>query len=943
MNTKLYTQVYTFIFIFFPFFALAQQHATVEGTIADSLGRPLSEAIINLTNLSDTSFSRKTISDSLGYYKLGELSNGDYKINFAYTGFAGTSRLFTITDSTQNFSIDTIKLYSDYSEMDEVVVYSTRPIVIKGDTTEYNISQIGVKPNATAEDALKKLSGVEVDKSGAIKVQGETVKRVYVDGKRFFGDDPKMATQNLPADVIEKVQVFDAKSDQAEFTGFDDGNESKTINIVTKQNTRNGGNFGKLTVAGGTDGTNNTGTNKLYAIGGNYNKFKGDEQLSVLGQFNNNNQQMFTLPRDMGGGRGSFNPGNNSGQTKTIAGGINYRNKFGKSEIYGNYFYNNTDLNILQNRLRQNLLQNDTIQNNNSNSVSDRKRENHNFNFNIETKFDSLNSLIIRPSLSFQKANNLSASTSDIYRSIALDTTAISHAVTNNSSSNNGISAGIEATYRHRFKKAGRTISLNTNINGSKNDGEGTNFNDVLTYKTNRHRITNQQYTSTSGSKSFSTTLSYTEPLGKKSGLELNLNYSSDNNTSERLTYNFDSTTMSYSDLDSTLTNKYENNYSSQRATLNYRYNDQKLNFSIGSGVQYGNQESYNISKDILIDRDYVNMYPTMYFRYKFSNTKNLRINYRGRTQQPTISQLQPVLDNSNQLNIIDGNPDLKQSFNHNINLRYSLFDRSNNTNMFIMANASFTNNAIVNSITNLSNGGQYTIPINMNGVYNVNAFFNYGFPVKKPKSNLNLTTDVSNSRTVSLIDNIENTTYTTSIGQGIRWNTNLKEMFDINFATRPTFNFAKYTVNKNRDGNYYSQSISFDGTWYTKNGWITAADFDYTFYTGLSEGYNVSIPLLNASVSKQIFKNKAGEIKFSVYDVLNQNKSIVNTRTDNYIQQTRNNVLQRYFMLSFIYNLKNFKGNQQQEQRDRWRDGGGPAPNGMRGPGGGGPPPNRN
>lgn len=911
------------ILLLFPIFVFAQINSDVSGIVTDSSGSPLINADVSLNSVNDSSVQRRTVADTAGHYFFQQVPSGDYRISFSYLGLVPTNRLLTITDSTVNFSIDTIKLFAEYSELDEVIVYSTPPISIKGDTTEYNISQIGIKPNATAEDALKKLAGVEVDESGAIKVQGEQVRRVYVDGKRFFGDDPKMATQNLPADVIEKVQVFDARSDQAEFTGFNDGNEAKTINIVTRTNARNGS-FGK--------GTASVGTDKLYAIGGNYNRFKGDEQISLLGQFNNNNQQMFTMPREMGGGR--FNAGNNTGQTHTLAAGANYRNKFNKTELYGNYFYSNTDLNILQDRLRQNLLNNDTTQNNQSNSLNNRKRQNHNFNFNLETEFDSLRSLIVRPNFSYQSANNTSNSSSNIYRVINSDSTAISNSNTNNRSTNDGINGGVDLTYRQRLRKQGRTFSVNANVNASDNNGEGYNYNDVLTFRNNQHRVTNQFYTSTSNNKSLNTTLSYTEPIAKNQQLELNLNYSYNNSNSDRLTYNFDSTTMEYSNLDSVLTNKFENTFTSQRATLSYRLRTEKINFSAGTGVQFGNMDSYNETKDLHIDRNYTNLFPTMYFNYRFSNTKNLRFNYRGRTQQPSISQLQPVMDNSNQLNIYDGNPDLDQAFNHNFSLRYSLFDRAKSTNMFVMASAVFTQNAIVNSIINLDNGGQYTKPINMSGPYSISGFFNYGFPIKRPKSNLNLTTEISNNRTVSMIDSLTNNTYTTSIGQRIRWNTNLKEMFDINFSTRPMFNFAKYTVNQNQDGNYYSQSIAFDGTWYTKSGWITAVNFDYTFYKGLSEGFNVSIPLLNASVSKQIFKNKAGEIRLSVYDLLNENKSIVNVRTDNYIQQTRSNVLQRYFMLSFVYNLKNFSGAQPEERGRQWGGERGP---GMRGGGGGG------
>ncbi len=917
-------KVFIVILFLLPVYVFAQHTSNVAGIVADSAGIPLEHASISILQLKDSTVAHRALSDTTGFYAFTSVMPGNYRIQFSYEGYQNTTRLFSLTDSTENFIIDTIKMYTTASELNEVVVLSTaKPITIRGDTTEFNVSQIGVKPNATAEDVLKKLAGIEVEKDGSIKAQGERVRRVYVDGKRFFGDDPKMATQNLPSDVIEKVQIIDASSDQAEFSGFDDGNRVRTINIVTKQQVKNGGYFGKGTAA--------IGTRDLHAVGGNIYRFRGDEQISVLGQWNNNNQQMFSLPSDMGGGRRGFQGNNNTGQTRAIAGGMNYRNTFGKTQLYGNYFYNNTDLDIQQDRLRQNLLQGDTVQNNFSDSYSNRKRENHNFNFNIETQFDSLNSLIVRPRFSYQQAENTSISSSEIWRAVLADSTGISRSNRTNTSNNDGIDGGLELTYRHQFAKSGRTLSLNTHVSAGRNEGYGESLNNVFTYSNNRNRTTNQHYTSGSENNAINATLSYTEAIAKNHQLELNFNYSYSTNNSERITYNFDSTTMDYTVVDSTLTNKYENTYASQRATLNYRYFRGKINLTAGSGVQFGQRESNNISKDLHLKQDYINLFPTANLSYRISTTKNLRVSYSGRTSQPSISQLQPVLDNSDQLYIIDGNPDLRQSFNNDFNIRYASFDREKSINMFILLSGSVTSNAIVNSVTQLSNGGQYVQPVNMNGVYTLNGFFNYGFPVKKPKSNVNLSTELSNGRTVSLVDGRKNFTSTTTIGQRLRWNTNLKETFDINFATKPMYNFAKYTVNKNLDGNYYSQSISLDATWYTKSGWITAVDFDYTFFRGLSEGFNTSIPLLQASVAKQLFKNKAGELRLTVFDVLNQNKSIINTRTDNYIQQTRSNVLQRYAMLSFTYNVRNFAGRSSgSEQRQRGEFG-------NRGPRGGG------
>lgn len=911
------------ILFFVPLLLEAQHSANIKGVVADSTGVVLAQASIILKRDGENKSFSKAISGTDGSFNFQSIPKGNYNITYSYEGYNSTSRKFTITDSTTTFHLPLIKLYQSYSELDEVVVISSPPIVIKGDTTEFNVAHIGVKPNANAGDILKKISGIEVDKDGTIKSNGEQVKRVYVDGKRFFGDDTKLTTENLPSDVIDKIQIYDAKSDHSDFTGFDDGNTTKSINIITKKSFKNQGSFGKITAGAGID--------KLYATGGNYFRFRNEEQISVVGQINNTNQQMFTLPSGMRGGNNT----NPTGQTRTIASGVNYRNAWKKTELYGDYFYNNMNKEVSQYSLKRTLLPNDSIQNTTINNNALTKNINHRFNVNIEHKFDSSNTLIIRPSFNYQNTQNESLSNTTIGRYFGNDTSTISKSQRNNSSRTANMTGSIDLTYRHKFKKIGRTITVSSSVNGGSNNTDGNNYNSVKNLITNKYTITNQFSSTLSNNFSTSNTITYTEPIAKNQQLQLTLGYNYSKSNANRETFNFDSTTMRYSNPDSILINRYINTYAAQIATIGYllRSDDNKLYFNVSAGVQFGQQARMNETKHLSTSPQYINLYPTASLFYKFSNSKNLRIRYSGRTVQPSISQLQPVLNNANQLNIIDGNPDLKQSFVNSINLRYSAVERASNRNMFAMLNASQTNNAIVNAITQLNNGGQYTHPINMNGTYSLNGFFVYGFPIKTPKSNFNISTDITHAKTVSMINQQVNYTYNTSIGGSLRWNTNLQETFDINIATKPNYTWATYSLNKSQNGNYFSQSVSLDGTWFTKSGWITSINFDYTFYKGLNQNLNISIPLLGASISKQIFKDKSGEIKLSAFDLLNQNKSITNTHTDNYINTTQTNVLQRYFMLSFIYNLKNFSGEQPRtNERRRYDNSRGSTGRGFRG-----------
>ena len=357
------------------------------------------------------------------------------------------------------------------------------------------------------------------------------------------------------------------------------------------------------------------------------------------------------------------------------------------------------------------------------------------------------------------------------------------------------------------------------------------------------------------------------------------------------------------------LTNSFRNTYKSDSGTLSYRLTKTKFNLTIGNGIQWGNLNSINRTTGNIIFQDYINFYPTANFNYSFSKTENLRFNYSGRTSQPSVSQLQPVVDNSDQLNVKVGNPNLTQKFTHNVRLFYNSFNILSQKVIFATINASFVTNDIQNATTIASNGAQLTKPVNLSGTYNIIGYFNYGFPLRKPKSNLNFGVNYNRSQSQSLINDTSNYSRNTSLGANIIWTTNLKEKWDINFSSNTLYNVARYTLQPSLNADYFSQYLSAEVTYYTKSGWIISSDFDYTYNGGRSDGYNVSIPLLNASIAHQLFKNKAGEIKLYFFDLLNQNQSITRTVSSLSIDDTQNKVLSHYFMLSFTYNLRKFKG----------------------------------
>ncbi len=919
--------------VFLVSFASAQSVATVKGILIDSLNKQsLKDASIVVLAASDSSLEVFTLAKADGSFIINNAPFGEMLVQVKFQGYEPFSK--KITFSAKNSSVDLGKIYLQTAANDLGNVTVTQsPVQMKKDTVEFTASAFKTKPNAVAEDLLKKIPGIQVDKDGGIKAQGETVQRVLVDGKRFFGDDPKMATRNLPPDIIDKIQVFDAASDQSAFTGFDDGNRVKTINITTRKDKRKGY-FGRAALGAGANSDD-----ALYDNNINISKFNGDQQITFTGQANNVNKQNFSV-QDMlgslggggfggagggggrggggatmggGGGGGLLGTGGGGGIVKTLSAGLNYKDNWGtKTQFSGSYFFNDQTTNRDQNSLTENLVTGSTDSSIFSKQVqsSVTNNKNHRINFNIETNFDTSNSLIIRPNISFQNTHSETFQTTSSTRG---KIASLNSSRVNSVRDNQGINGSLEATFRHRFAKKGRTYSIGLNSSYNTNDGSGSNLsvNEFNLPFRNYIDTLDQIYTTNRDGKNNSATLSYTEPIGKNKQLEFNYNISSNVNNSGRATQGYNKVTNEYDIAVPNLSNIFENTFNANRLTLNYRVQNAKYNFSVGSGLQVGDLVSKNISTNVNLKQHFVNLFPSANFRYDFTKSKNLRLFYNGRTSQPSAEQLQPVIDNSNPLLIRTGNPNLKQQFSHSFRFLFNSFDIFTQKIIFATLSGSFIENDIQNS-TSISGGGVQTIkPVNLSGTYNVNGFFNYGFPIKKPKSNLNLMANVSRSQTQTLVNSISNFTRNTNLGGTVSWTTNIKEGFDMNFSSNSNLTMARYTLQPQQNGDFFSQTISTEATIYSKSGWVLSTDFDYIYNAGRSEGFNTSIPLWNASLSKQMLKNKAGELKFYVFDLLNQNISISRNVTSNFIQDLQTRVLKRYFMISFTYNLRKFGATQ--------------------------------
>ncbi|MCF0052324.1 outer membrane beta-barrel protein [Dyadobacter sp. LJ53] len=876
-----------------------------------------------------------------------------YLVKVSYLSYKDASRTVTLQDDNQD--VGTFQLSEAVANLKEIkVVGQVTAMEQKGDTTQFNAAAFKTNPDATSEDLIQKMPGITVT-NGTVTAHGETVNRVLVDGKPFFGEDAALTLKSLPAEIVDKIEVFDKLSDQAQFTGFDDGNGQKTINIVTKAD-RKMGQFGKVFAGYGLD--------NRYQAGGNVSFFKGNQRISVIGLSNNINMQNFSS-QDLigvsggggGGGRGgsggggsagNFLVGNQSGITGTNSFGLNYANKFGKKvDVTGSYFFNrtgNTNAQILEQEYflqggTGNQFYNETSRTNNTNA-------NHRLNFRIEYNINKNNSLIVTPRLSFQ--DNSSASVKAGLSSL-INGTKINSLDNNQRNATNAYNFNNDVLFRHSFEKKGRTLSVNLNTQLNDRNGIGnlysrTMFYDSLGLAARGDTLDQESFTYSNG-VTLGGNLIYTEPIGKNSQLQFNYGLTVSNSDSKKETYNMSFDENTYSDLDSLLSNTFDNRYVTNRAGIGYRY--RKNSWSANFGLDFQNTGLYSqqlAPVNAKVDQSFTNLLPNFMLSYRSKTGTQFRTFFRSSTNQPSISQLQNVIDNSNPLALTAGNPDLKQEYRNMFNVRYSLAGAERPYSLNAMVFVTQTNNAIVNSTLIaqeptevadgivLERGAKFTKPVNVDGSWNARTFLAYGKPIAPLKLNVNLTTGFNYVRSPGLINNISNYSNTYAVSQGLVVSSNVSEKLDFTVSYSGNYNIVRNTIQPNLNNNYYTQGITGRVNWIFGKGFVVQSDISNQSYRGLGQGFNQNFTLWNASVGKKFLKNNAGELKLTVFDILKQNNSITRNVTETYVQDVTNRVLTQYAMLTFTYTLRNF-GKAPAPENNRRRDfEGGDMPGGGRG-----------
>ena len=933
------------------FVTLQAQTLSIKGILQDKTEKiPVSGATLKLTIQQDSLNAFNLVSDRTGAFEFKNLLPNTYLLVTTSIGHEPDSQVVILTDSSKDLGI--IGLSKRAKLLESVTVKVTVPPVMqKGDTTQFSASQYKVNPDATTEDLIKKMPGIVVEKDGTVTAQGEQVRKVTIDGKDFFGDDASAALRNLPSDIVDKIQLFDRLSDQAQFTGIDDGNSVKALNIITKSGLKNG-QFGRVYAGFGTD--------SRYAAGGNVSTFSGDRRISVVGNFNNINQQNFGSQDLLGvtssggagrgggggnfggrggnrggggagrggagrGGGGNFDGGENflvgqqSGISKTNAIGINYSDKWGKSmEVSGSYFFNNSN-NTNENisRAETKLTDGRTLFNNQT-SLSQSKNFNHRINLRLEYRIDSSNTIMIIPSLNFQKNRSLSGAFENSLYGL---TDTLNTSVSDRNVLRDGYNLRNTILYRHSFPKRGRTFSVSFNTTFNKNDGETYSnahyrfFEDTGVRDSLQNQFTNNP---TSG-YSLSGNLSYTEPIGAKSQLQFSYTPSYSKNKADQQTFEYDALGGKYSTFKETLSNKFDNISITHNGGITYRLGNNRDNqFAVGISLQHSKLESERIFPSVShVNQSFTNVLPNLMWSKKIGARSNMRVFYRASTNFPSVTQLQDVVNNTNELRKSVGNPELKQSYNHFVSGRYTFTNiqqgRSFFANVFLQAQQNYITNAtyiaqqdsIIQPGSTLKKGAQLTKPVNMDGYKSFRSFFTFSQPVKFIKSNINLSTGFSYSKLPGLINSAKTSTDNFTYSGGIVVASNVSEYMDFNLSYNVNFNNAKSSIGTN--DKYVNQSAGIQTNFLTKSGWFLQNDVSNQSYTGMSDGFNQSYWLWNAAIGKKFLKSRAAEFKLSVFDLLKQNQSINRTVEANYIEDVQSQVLQQYFMLTFTYSLKNF------------------------------------
>lgn len=835
-------------------------------------------------------------------------------------------------------------------------------MVVKEDTIEYNASAFKVPQNAVVEDLLKRLPGVEVDKDGKITTSsGKEVKRVYVDGKRFFGDDPKMATKNLTAEIVDKVQVVDKKSDLAMLTGVDDDDSETVINITIKKGMKKGW-MGNVNAGVGKFVNNSESTDPRYNLSGMLNRFRDNNQLSFIVNANNiNNRTSTDMGNNVRTGRGGGGGNGNSITTSNLV-GVNWATDFSdKFKLESSASYNYSDNYSASRTYTDNL----RVSNNGAKYVTSASTgDTYSNNAALEARMEYApdKKTTIRLSSNFSYNSSLMTSASD-NTSQAKDSTLWNESHAKNRLNSDGTQLSLQMDASRKLSDKGRQISFSGTYNANNSSGKGITDSKTFYYKASSDNVILDQHSNSKSNRgSYGFRTDYVEPLSKNNFLNLSYNAQFNNTLNERLTYDYDSITNAYDKLNPNYTRNSETHTVNQNIRASIRGQYPKYTYSVGFNMAPVHTKSKTYVKDwfgsgndsilnVYKGRTTINYAPQLEFVYRFDEKNNskdstnndksklglenggprgmpggrgagfgrrggsrnsLRFRYEGRTQQPSVTQLDPTPNNNNPLNISSGNPDLLPTFTHRIMLEYSKFNSKDMSSINATMNTSIVNNDIVNFTTyNDSTGGKYTRPVNVDGSWSTNA----GLMLAKPfgpnnKLRFSSISNASYSNQVGFtrVDSISMKNITHNLG--LRQSINLSYTNDWFYGQlRAQINYTKasYTQSTASNRESYVYNLAYNTQITLPHAWSFSSDVSYTMNRGLSAGYNKNEVLWNAELGKTVLSR--GYVSLKMTDILRQSLNISRSVSSEVISDTQYTALTSYVMLSFTYRFANMGG----------------------------------
>jgi Outer membrane protein beta-barrel family/Carboxypeptidase regulatory-like domain len=934
-------------YLFFTFSAVAQtpNRIDISGVVTDTLGEPLPGATVMLLSVKDTTLVNFTRSDGSGRFNFKFQKNQPYLLKVTYISFLPFT-LRTEVSEREKLDLGQLKQKPIANELMEVVIRAAQaPLRIHGDTIEYDASTFKVPPGSTVEDLLRRLPGIEVDAAGNIKAQGRDVNRVYVDGKTFFGDNAQTATQNLNAEAISKVQVFDEKSQQEQLTGVADGKDNRVMNLELKEDYKKGA-FGKVTAAGGTD--------DRWALRGNYNRFNATQQISVIGYGNNINQsgvnwsdyrefmgQTDVFSRDNGdfgfsngtnGGSfyfsnddefgGTDSPvsfGDGRGLSENYGSGLNYNFDNKKTIFNGNYFYKNTEIDLLENSRTQYFLVDDGFSRTDT-TIRNTLRGNHTFNARLEQKIDSNKVLILSTNFS---TTGIDFSNRRQQYFFNVEGEGINNLNINNTNENRSLNSNSFGLFTYRFPKKGRSLMLSANYLYNQQTADERQFSsNVLFAAPTEPRLIEFLHDRNTSSRTYKSSVQYTEPLMKALNWSFFYNFQHYDNLVNRQSVDADAP----SERIDSLSRFFDNKITYQRAGTNVSYNKNGINAAVGvAGQQYVLQGAYALDEGLPwvstpLRRTFPNIVPYFSFDYEFANNLNIDLEYEYGVQPPTVSQLQPVVDVGSPLFQRVGNPQLNPAIAHEIALWISRWNPSNQVSFNLNSNFRQYESFIIDAQTTVFDAvtGFQTIsqPVNLPG----NRRLGYGGGIRAPIIKTRLSWSLNGNGSWSDAPTLVNGDLSNTINQRYNLGTSLTATLGTKLFGNLNYNFGntflRYTIQPDLNQVLVNQNVDATLQWMFLPKTFFEGNFNYGFFRNERLGFRQEQPILNGSIKRLLGKTNQYELRLAAFDLFNRRLNINQFGNQNQVVSQVSNTLTRYFMLSVSYNVRGYES---KVKRNTW------------------------